>query len=270
MFYGAGAGVQGIYGLWPPEPMKVIADTTTAIPGGSGPFMSFTQTGRPTDPCISGTNVVFWAAGSGGQQGIYALLEGVLTTIADTNTPIPGGTGNFVDYPPCPWISGESVVSVGFGSGGQQGIYVVWPPNPWYPPQPIYPPEPLKVLDLNDQLDGKTISSLRLGRGGLDGGLLAFSASFTDGTQGLYTIAVPMPLRIISLYPPDPIRSQDLNISFTTLPAHNYVLQGRSDVVAGGWTTLPGTYLGTGGIVQTTVTNALSQPQQFFRVQQSQ
>ncbi len=84
------------------------------------------------------------------------------------------------------------------------------------------------------------------------------------------SLAVPMQLRIISLWSPEPIRSQDLNISFTTLPAHNYVLQGRADLVAGGWTTLPGTYIGTGGIVQATVTNALSQPQQFFRVQQSQ
>jgi hypothetical protein len=126
----------------------------------------------------------------------------------------------------------------------------------------------MKVLDLNDQLDGKTISSLRLGRGGLDGGLLAYGATFTDGTQGLYTLAVPMALRITALWPPEPGRSQDMQISFTTLLAHNYVLQARSDLAGGAWTTLPGVFIGTGGIVQTTIANALTQPQQFYRVQQ--
>jgi hypothetical protein len=31
---------------------------------------------------------------------------------------------------------------------------------------------------------------------------------------------------------------------------------------------LPGVFIGTGGIVQATIPNALSQPQQFYRVQQ--
>jgi hypothetical protein len=48
----------------------------------------------------------------------------------------------------------------------------------------------MKALDLNDQLDGKTISSLRLGCSGLDGGLLAYGATFIDGSEGLYTLCV--------------------------------------------------------------------------------
>jgi hypothetical protein len=66
--------------------------------------------------------------------------------------------------------------------------------------------------------------------------------------------------------PADPIRSQDLQISFTTLLGHNYVLQARSDPAA--WTTLQGVFIGTGGIVQASIANALTQPQQFYRVQQ--
>ena len=77
-----------------------------------------------------------------------------------------------------------------------------------------------------------------------------------------------MALRITALFTPDPIRSQDLNISFTTLLGHNYVLQARSDLAGGAWTTLPGVFIGTGGIAQATIPNALTQPQQFYRVRQ--
>jgi hypothetical protein len=67
----------------------------------------------------------------------------------------------------------------------------------------------------------------------------------------------------------EPGHGTDLNISFTTFLAHNYVLQTRTDLAAGDWTTLPGTYIGNGGIVQTTLTNALNQPQGFYRLQQA-
>lgn len=61
----------------------------------------------------------------------------------------------------------------------------------------------------------------------------------------------------------------DLRLSFTSATGKNYAIQSRATVESGEWTTLVGTTnAGTGGMVQTTVTNALTQPQQCYRVWQ--
>src|SRR5207248_10223054 len=128
-------GQQGIYVSIPTEPIIPvepfrIADTSTAIPGGTGTFTSFTHPGIPPNPVISGYNVVFFGAGSGGQQGIYRVLPqdpvipGNPVKVVDLNTAIPGGSGNFTALPQEPFISGNNVVFLGNGAGGQQGVYV--------------------------------------------------------------------------------------------------------------------------------------------------
>jgi hypothetical protein len=60
----------------------------------------------------------------------------------------------------------------------------------------------------------------------------------------------------------------DLRLSFTSLPGMKYELQSRSDSSSEVWSPLPGTIPGNGGIAQATVTNAFSQPQQFYQVHQ--
>ena len=61
----------------------------------------------------------------------------------------------------------------------------------------------------------------------------------------------------------------DLQLSFTSQSGTNYAVQSRADLSSGTWMTLPDTTnFGTGGIMQQTLTNAFSQPQQFYRVQQ--
>lgn len=61
----------------------------------------------------------------------------------------------------------------------------------------------------------------------------------------------------------------DLRLSFNSENGKDYAIQGRADLATGDWETLPGTTnSGTGGTVQTTVTNAFLTPQQFYRIQQ--
>ena len=61
----------------------------------------------------------------------------------------------------------------------------------------------------------------------------------------------------------------DLGLSFTSLTGFNYAIQSRGDLSASTWATLAGTTnSGTGVTVQQTLTNAFTQPQQFYRVQQ--
>ncbi|MGO9244685.1 MAG: choice-of-anchor Q domain-containing protein [Verrucomicrobiia bacterium] len=63
--------------------------------------------------------------------------------------------------------------------------------------------------------------------------------------------------------------SKDLRLTFPTLLGSNYVVQTRSNMVSGSWTSLPGTNVGIGVVMQYIVTNALAVPQGFYRIQQS-
>ncbi len=103
--------------------LSKVADTNTVIPGGVG---NFTEFGSPpffdSPPLTSGNNVVFEAVGSGGQQGIYLFDGSTLSKVADTNTPIPGGTGNFSSFSVFS-ISGGNIAFFGSGSG-EGGIYL--------------------------------------------------------------------------------------------------------------------------------------------------
>jgi len=68
------AGQQGIYVSQIGPPIK-IADTATAIPGGTGNFTGFGNVS------ISATDVAFLGLGANGQQGIYDLTGGSLVKV---------------------------------------------------------------------------------------------------------------------------------------------------------------------------------------------
>jgi len=142
-------------------------------------FTSFIPT-EPIAPAIDGTSVAFFAAGSGGQQGIYVsnptdpTIPGNPVRIADTATAIPGGTGNFTGFRDVT-ISATDVAFLGLGANGQQGIYDMTGGSL------------LKVVDLTDLVDGRAITGLNLSRSALVGDPLAFQLTFADGSQALYT-----------------------------------------------------------------------------------
>ena len=91
-FFGAGSGgQQGIYVGLPQDPVR-IADAATAIPGGTGNFTSFTHPGIPPNPIISGNNVAFFGAGSGGQQGVKT---GLITRMNNGRLQLPAELQQF-------------------------------------------------------------------------------------------------------------------------------------------------------------------------------
>ena len=69
---------------------------------------------------MSGCSV--WPFGKKGGGGIYLFNGTTLTKLADYNTPIPGGSGNFTTFSD-PVISGNDVAFWGGGSA-QVGIYL--------------------------------------------------------------------------------------------------------------------------------------------------
>lgn len=96
-----------------------VADTSTAIPGGTGNFTGF---GNAT--AIDNGHVVFQARGDSGQQGIYHWAGGTLSRVADKTVNVPNGTGSysflsFFAYS----VSGGRVVFQGAGTDGENGLY---------------------------------------------------------------------------------------------------------------------------------------------------
>jgi hypothetical protein len=263
----------------------------TPVPGGQGNFSTFSPGAevmlnpQPLPPRVAGKQVVFWGEDAAGNQGLYASRgigplpgPGPVEKIVDVNTPIPGGMGNFVsftalavrtpsaDFAPAPG-SASPVAFIGTGSGGQEGIYVSSPVGPHNPGDPLFPTNPIKVIDLNDTLDGKTISNLQLGPGGLSGDPLVFAATFTDGTQGIYLAPVVMDVVITSINRV----GADLKITYTAPVGYNYSVQSCTDLARGEWTTVSGPNPGNDSTVQTTVPSPFATaPMQFFRIQQSQ
>lgn len=127
-FGGVGANdQQGIYARLGGA-LVALADKNTAIPGGSGNFTAFADTGFPPDPCISGDNIAFRGFGSSNQKGIYLYSNQALARVADKTTDIPGGNGKFTSFgldsvPVDPCISADTVMFFGAGGPGQTGLY---------------------------------------------------------------------------------------------------------------------------------------------------
>ena len=197
--YGEGTGgQQGIYRMQNGPPIKV-ADLNTAIPNGTGNFTAFFQQGPPIVPSIDGSNVAFFGAGSGGQQGIYVSLNGPPIRIADAATAIPGGSGNFTSFipqepiAPSPVISGSKVAFFGAGSGGQQGIYVLD-----YLAQ-VGPP--IKIADTGTAIPGGIGAFTAFPQQpSLSGDNVAFLSAGSGGQQGLYRAgAVGPPIKVADL-----------------------------------------------------------------------
>jgi len=118
-------------------------------------------------------------------SGIYTHPNGtgsVLQTVVDTNTLIPSfnGTTKFNSFGGVA-IDGSVIVFIG-GGNGTSGIFAASNGSLF------------EVISNGDTLSGKTISSLSFsGDRPLSGDQFVFSASFTDGSTGLYLAELPEP-----------------------------------------------------------------------------
>jgi murein DD-endopeptidase MepM/ murein hydrolase activator NlpD len=95
--------------------LRLIADTSTAVPNGSGSFIHFDGVS------IEANTVVFQASGVGGQKGIYQYRDGELSTIADTSTEMPGAGTTYQGFGR-PSLSNGNVAFFG-SSVGHAGVY---------------------------------------------------------------------------------------------------------------------------------------------------
>ena len=76
----------------------------------------------------------------------------------------------------------------GFGAGGQEGIYAAGNLGGG-----AGFPQVSKVMARGNALDGRIVQSLELGRDAEFGVSVAFHATFTDGSSGIYLTILPEP-----------------------------------------------------------------------------
>lgn len=112
VFWGQGAAAEGIYLYTPGSGLSVVADASTAVPGGTGNFVHF------YGPDISGNNIVF----NGDNNGIYTSDGSTIDVVADTHTQIPDSAANFALFGLLPSIDGTNVAFRGQG-GGADGVH---------------------------------------------------------------------------------------------------------------------------------------------------
>jgi hypothetical protein len=94
-----------------------VADTSTAVPEGTGTFADFRF------PVIGTGGLAFLGISGDQQDGIYLFNGTTLAKAADTSTLVPGGPGHFTDFLG-PSMGDGSVAFAAQGSSGEQGIYV--------------------------------------------------------------------------------------------------------------------------------------------------
>lgn len=159
--------------------LGAVADTNTPIPGGTGNFTRFDLTNYIVS--LDDENVAFTGVGSGDQRGIYSYtIAGGLEVVVDANMAIPGARGYFKSFS-APSVSGDNVAFLGVGATSPVGIYA------------NYNGDLIKVVEVNDELDGKTVISLTTGTESLDGDELVFRAVFSDGSKGIFVATIPEP-----------------------------------------------------------------------------
>jgi hypothetical protein len=164
-----------------------VADSSMAIPDGTGTFTNF-----PYSPALDGGSITLVGTGVGGQQGVYRFGPSPPPIkVADLNTAIPNGAGNFTGFGGAPTISGEAVAFLGTGAGGQQGIYRFGPIPP-----------PIKVADLFTPIPNGTGNFLSLPLDpSISGNLVAFIGNGSGEQQGVYlanTLPIPPPITPIA------------------------------------------------------------------------
>lgn len=171
--FSQGQWVDGIYARMGGT-VQVIADHSTAVPGESGNFTTFAT------PSLDSGDVAFWGVGSVFGGGVYASLNGTIQVIADQNTPIPSGQGNFTSFSDArPSLQNGKVAfrAWGFAGGtpyGQQGIF-------------IYDAGTLsKVIARGDTIDGKMADYFETTIESLSGDSVVFDVTFVDGSRGIY------------------------------------------------------------------------------------
>jgi hypothetical protein len=169
-----GGGVSSMRGIYVYDDIaksfSIVATTDDTIPGSTGKFTVLQS------PDFYGGGVVFHGLeaplGATLQEGIYLHHGGSLSVIADLNTPVPGGVGNFRGFLQ-PSADGNLLAFYG-ESTSSWGIYAKMDGSL------------TKVVAPGDLINGHRIIRVSApGKSAVDGNSVGFIAEF-EGGQGVF------------------------------------------------------------------------------------
>ena len=167
-FAGGGDNQGGIYTVIGGVISKIV-DLNTPIPDGTGTFAHLDQ------PTLDVGAVAFVGSGPLNQFGIYLAEGGSLTTVADTNTLIPDGTGDFEGISSThASLDGGQVAFAGHDTANRGGIYVSAAGTI------------TKIADGNTPVPGGVGTFDRFEPPVIDEGVIAFKGSSASNQPGIY------------------------------------------------------------------------------------
>ncbi|GAC1459847.1 MAG: hypothetical protein NVSMB70_05050 [Chamaesiphon sp.] len=202
-----GRGALAIGNLDPKSLLTEIATGSTPTPGGSSQGLLFDNFTFST-PSINNGTVVFYAASNPASQpnndvlqGIYSYINGTLTKLVDTNTPVPGGTGNFSIDTLGALFGNRNGIALSDGMvifAGRDATTVQNNGNPTLYEVPATGGQVTRVIGPGDQLNGHTIDSVNFDQNSFSNGQLAIEAVYTNFQgAGIYAsgsaVSVPYP-----------------------------------------------------------------------------
>lgn len=158
----SGTGFRGVY-IHKDGTLNRVVDVTTPRPDGSGPLGTI-----GTTVSLHNGNVAFTSGGA-----VYAVYDGYLVKIMDEMMSPPSHTGPFTALNPGLELSGYTTVFAA-SAGVRTGLYMGNGGSLW------------TIRDNSALLDGKMISRFAISNQSLYEGVLAYEASFTDGSEALY------------------------------------------------------------------------------------
>jgi len=113
---------QGLY-LAGGSTLSIVADSNTLMPGRALPFSDFGLSGPGGRPSLHAGEVAFIGSGGHPYAGVYRYGAGALSTIADQDTPVPGGRTTFAAFSEPDIHAGEVVFrSNGIYRAGAGGL----------------------------------------------------------------------------------------------------------------------------------------------------
>ena len=253
-------------GLWTGTPGNL---TAVAAAGGAAPGMpNGTVFTTFFEHYINANNeVLFLATDSSNKSGLWGGTPGALNLIAHEGSTALGTNGSHFSAISSPEINAAGEIAfVGALDSGAHGIWATDPNGTLQPialegtSLPVGPGDLRQISFLSFQLGGGNQDGLPSSMN--DAGVLAFHASFSDGSAGIFTAALPAVLRIVSIQKD----GTGAHINFETVLGHSYRVEFKNRLTDATWTALGSNVGGTGGIVTATDPNAGSM--RFYRVVQ--
>jgi hypothetical protein len=185
-FFGASGVQRGIYKSINGTLQKV-ADRNTLIPATLSTFAGFSN----ITIAISDSDVAFIGFEPDTETaGVYVEHNGTIKKIARHGESKPGG-GAYNLHLWTPLAMDDDLLAFGDGNvDSQNNIFFTNLNNGMT----------TRLIAVGMLIEGKTINLLKMGNKSLDDWHLAFWARFTDGSSGIYSIAVPEPALGVGLW----------------------------------------------------------------------